>query len=337
MKKRILLTGASGSVGYETLKQLCQKKDIYDITIFDIDTKSARKKFRPFKNEVEIIYGSITDKNIVDKITKNKDVVIHLAAIIPPYADENLELAYQVNTIGTENLIKSLEKNSPNAFFLYSSSISVYGDRLSTPFISVNDPLTSSEGDEYAVTKIKSEELIKNSKLNWSIFRLGAIMGGHKLSKLMFHQPLETSMEIATTEDTARAFVNAIEKTNQLHKQIFNLGGGENCQISYRDFLIQSFAVFGLGKLNFKPKSFAEKNFHCGFYNDGDVLENILHFRKDSLDTYFEKEKQKISPFKKRLISILKTPIKAFLQRQSEPLNALKNGDAELIKRFYNI
>jgi len=233
-------------------------------------------------------------------------------------------------------LIRFLEKHSPNAFLIYSSSISVYGDRLENPFIKVNDILKPSEGDEYAKTKIEAENIIKNCKLDWSIFRLSAIMGDHKISKLMFHQPLKTSLEIATPVDTARAFVNAIDKQKQLSKKIFNLGGGEKCRIIYDSFLSRSFKIYGLGELDFPLKTFAEKNFHCGYYDDGDELNNILNFRNDTLESYFEKEKQKISNFKRIIISIFKKPIKMYLKKQSEPLIAYTNKDKKLMLHFFN-
>ena len=334
-RKKILLTGASGTVGLEVLKQLYALKGIYETTVFDVESGKSIKKFKPFKKVINIVYGNITNENDLLKVCSDKDVVIHLAAIIPPLADEKPELSHRVNSLGTENLIKLLELHSPNAFFIYSSSISVYGDRLDNPWILVNDELKPSEGDEYAKTKIIAEDIIQKSKLDWSIFRLTAIMGGHKISKLMFHLPLESSMEIATPADTARAFVHAIEKQEQLSKTIFNLGGGEKCRIIYRDFLSRSFEIIGLGKLDFPAKTFAEKNFHCAYYEDGDALEDILKFRKDTLDTHFENDKKKVSLLKKWIIPILKKPIKKYLQSQSEPLAAYKNHDTKLMQRYF--
>ena len=334
-RKKILLTGASGTVGYEVLKQLFAIKNKYEVTVFDIKSRKTIKKFKPFNNEINIVYGNLNNNDDLIKVCYDKDVVIHLAAIIPPLADEKPELSHQVNVLGTENLINLLELHSPNAFFLYSSSISVYGDRLHNPMITIQDTINPSEGDEYAKTKILAENIIQNCKLDWSIFRLTAIMGGHKISKLMFHQPLKTSLEIASPEDTARAFANAMDKQEQLSKKIFNLGGGENCRIIYDDFLSNSFKIFGLGKLDFLPKTFAEKNFHCGFYEDGYVLDNILNFRKDTLTNYFENEKSKVSLFKKAIISIFNKPIKKYLQRQSEPLAAYVDQDMKMIQHYF--
>ena len=331
---KVLLTGASGAIGAEVLKQLYVSNK-YKITVFDLKNPNSERLFSVYKQDIEVIYGDLSNEQDTKSVCNDKDIVIHLAAIIPPLADENPDLANKVNVIGSKNLIKALEENSPDAFLFNSSSISIYGDRVSNPNILVSDPLKPSEGDEYAKTKILTEKLIKNSKLNWSIFRLCAIMGNHKLSKLMFHQPLNTSFEIATLADTARAFVNAIEKRSELAKKIYNLGGGESCRCSYQEFLSLSFKIYGLGNVDFAPKSFAEKNFHCGFYQDGDDLEKIVHFRKDTLGNFFQREKEKTTRIKKILTYIFRMPIKYFLQLKSEPLRAFQTNNKKEIRHYF--
>jgi nucleoside-diphosphate-sugar epimerase len=333
-KKKVLLTGASGTVGFEALKQLL-KKDVYEITVFDKENKISRKKLLPFAHKITVLFSDIAVESDLFPI-KNIDFVIHLAAVIPPIADDFPQLAKKVNLIGTQNLIKQLEQQSPNAFLIYSSSISVYGDRIENPLINVGDILKASPGDYYAETKIAAESSIQNSKLDYTIFRLAAIMGNHKISKLMFHQPLNTALEIATPRDTARAFVNGIEKQAALSKKIFNLGGGEMCRISYKDFLERSFKIFGMGNLDFPTHSFADKNFHCGYYQDGASLEDIVHFRQDNLDKYFKMEAAKINSGRKFATTLFKKPIKWFLLQKSEPLQAFKKKDAKRMSHYFN-
>ena len=335
IKTRVLLTGASGTVGFEILKQLHTLRDKFDITIFDLENSKTRKKFAKFKNDIKIQYGDISKSENIAKVCYNKDFVIHIAALIPPVADDEPELAHRINTIGTANLVKNLEEKSPNAFFVYSSSISVYGDRLIDPEIYITDPLLPSVGDEYAVTKIAAEEIIKSSKLQWSIFRLTAIMGGHKISKLMFHMPLNTCMEICSPADTARAFVNAFEHKEKISGKLFNLGGGKDCRCTYLEFLTKSFEIFGLGEVNFPDKTFAEHNFHCGNYADGDDLENILKFRKDNLKSYFKHEKSKVTNIQRAITKCIKSIIKNRLIKQSEPLEAIYKGDVKMLDRFF--
>ena len=291
--------------------------------------------FAPYKNKVEIVYGDITDKKWIKTICSGTSIAVHLAAVIPPLADKIPELAYRVNTLGTRLLVKGLERYSPDSFLLYSSSISVYGDRLNAPFIKVGDPVHTSDGDKYAKTKVDAESLIKKSRINWCILRLTAIMGKHKMSKLMFHMPLETSLELSTPKDTARAFVNAIEKKDLLSGKTYNLGGGEKMRINYKELLSRSFKIYGLGKLNFSANTFALRNFHCGYYMDGDELEKILHFRKDTVESYFEGLSGSVPPFKKFITKIFRTWIKYVLIRKSEPLRAILTNNTAQIHRFF--
>lgn len=336
MRKKILLTGASGTVGKQVLKQLIAANK-YDITI--LCRKSALKdKF--IKNQLQKINYLIADLKLPEnqlKITKKYDVVIHLAAIIPPLADHKPQLANAVNSNGTKYLVNQISKSSPDAFFMYSSSISIYGDRIANPLITTLDPIKISEGDHYAETKVAAENILMNSNLDWTIFRLSAIMGvkNHKMSPLMFHMPLNTSIEICTPSDTARAFVNGIDKKEELKNKIFNLGGGQKCRTTYIEFLTKNFEINGLGNLNFPKKCFAEKNFHCGFYKDGDQLEKITNFRKNSLSDYYKMNSEAIPYIQKKIAFLIKGLIKLYMRKQSEPLHAFKNNDKIMINRFF--
>jgi len=332
-----LLTGASGTLGKEVLKQLSELADAIDLTVFDIKSKDSESLYRKMGKNFNLIYGDISNKNDLCKACNNIDVVIHLAAIIPPLADKFPELANRVNIEGTKNLVECIEELSPEAFFLYSSSISVYGDRINDPWIRTTDPLIPSDRDEYARTKIVAEKIVTGSRLNWSIFRLTAIMGvnNHKPSEIMFHMPLDSNLEIATPGDTGRAFVNALDHLEELNKKIFNLSGGEKCRVTYRDFMSRSFGLFGLGKPDFADKSFASKNFHCGYYEDGDDLNNILDFRRETIEDYFENLKNNISPARKILTRIFRLIIKRNLQKQSEPLAAIISNNETDIRHYF--
>jgi len=334
---RILLTGGSGTVGQKVLEELCENKK-YQVTAFDIKNKKTKKFYRSYRHLIDVRYGDLSKKEAINPICKDVDFVIHLAALIPPLADEHPTLAYKINVIGTQNLINSIEAHSANAFVLYASSVSVYGDRLENPLISVGDPLLPNEGDEYAKTKIRAEQVVQESKLDWSILRLSAIMGtdNHAISGLMFHMPLSTSLEITTPIDAARAFVNAIAKKELLSRKIFNLGGGEKCRITYNEFLSKSFAIFGLGQLDFPKHAFADKNFHCGFYADGHELEEILNFRSDTLDSYFKELENAISPLKKFVTRIFRRRIFNRLIKQSEPLKASEENNQVLVRHYFN-
>lgn len=335
-KKNILLTGASGAVGQEVLSQLITDPS-FRITVFDRQTRHSTKTFRRYKNDINIIYGDISKKEDVEKATYNIDAVIHLAAVIPPLADHNPGLAYEVNVSGTRNLLEAVKRNSPQAFFMYASSISVYGDRINSPMISTEDTLNPCEHDHYAHTKIEAEKLVTDSSLSWTIFRLSAVMGyrNHKMSGLMFEMPLDTPMEIVTPHDTGKAFVSAIHQTEELKGQIFNLGGGDKNRLTYREFLSRSFRIYGLKKPDFPEYAFAAKNFHCGYYCDGDRLNEILHFRNDTIKTYFSVLHEQINPAQRFFTSLFNRFIKKYFLRKSLPYLAFVKKDPVLLERFF--
>ena len=321
---------------FSTLKHLVDQ-DKHEITVFDIKTRKSKRQYKPYKNRISIVYGDIVDKSSLAPACHNQEIIIHLAAIIPPVADDSPELAQKVNVQGTNNLIQAVKEFSPDAFMVYGSSISVYGDRLLDPNIKVGDPLLPSIGDEYAVTKIAAEELVQRSELAHTIFRITAVMGvnNHKISKLMFHMPLATPIELVTPLDTGKAFANSVNNRDVLKNRIFNLSGGEKCQVIYRDFLAKSFENFGLVNADFPKNSFATHNFHCGYYADGDELEAILRFRSETVDHLYVQQANSVNPVIRSITYALRSIIKRTLLSKSEPLAAIKENDKELMTRFF--
>ena len=334
--KNILLTGAAGAVGQEALRELVRRKDQYTVRVVEVRNPRTEKTLQPFRNDAEICWVDLTDRAAVDSCVQNIDAAIHLAAIIPPLADHQPVLAERVNVEGTQNLIEALRQHAPDAFFLYSSSVSVYGDRVRNPWIKVTDLLRPSEGDYYAVTKIKAEQIVKNSGLRWSIFRFTAIFNPRqKIDPLLFHMPLDTCIEMATTRDTGYALAEAPDHVDALQGRTFNLAGGECCRTTYRDLLQGCFAAAGLHDVDFPPEAFADHNFHCGYFLDSAELEHILHFQRDSFDDYLSWFAQHVPPLRRRISGWLRHPIKHYLLRQSDPYRAVQQRDRKLMQRFF--
>ena len=130
---RILVTGGAGSVGLEVLKELYQHKKWYQVKVLERNTPGILRKLKPYRKDFKLIMGDLCDPDILQKATSDIDFVIHLAAVIPPLADREPELAEKINVDGTRLLIHSVEKQSPAAYFLYTSSISIYR-RFSAPW-----------------------------------------------------------------------------------------------------------------------------------------------------------------------------------------------------------
>ena len=336
MKKKVLLTGASGEVGFEAFKELLRRKEDYSIRVFLLDQKNERRRFARYSNDADIVWGDVRSFDDVKRAVDGVDVVIHMAAIIPPLADEAPELARAVNVVGTKNVIEAALRQDVVPSIIYTSSVSVYGDRIENPEIRVGDALIPSVGDEYARTKIETEKMIQDSGLVFTIFRLcGILTTTLKIQPLMFHMPLGTTLEWCHASDVGFALVEAID-CEVVFGRIFNLGGGKSCTVKAEEFLQTMFPLFGLNAKTIPSYAFATKNFHSGFYIDGYELDDLLHFRRKVLLDYYDYVEEKVSGVQRFFTRLMPAEIvKGFLARQSEPLQALKEKNMVLIERYY--
>ncbi len=330
---RVLLTGAGGSVGIMTLKALLE--DDHQVTVFDVLNFKNKRRLSPYLTKVNVIWGDISDQVILDKIIKDQEVIIHLAAIIPPKADIYPDLAKKVNYHGTLKLIQAIKKQSVPPYLIFASSISIYGDRTENYWITVNDELKASVGDHYAKLKILTEAKIKEANIDHVIIRLTAIMDRPKIDPLMFHMPLRTKMEIATSKDTGYAFAQMLKYLNILNNNIYNLGGGKHCRVEYEVFLRKMLDIYGFDTSILDPLCFATQNFHCGYYLDGDILNDILDFQRDKIEDYYQNVEDQTSFIIKIINRLLGGFILDHMQKNAHPYQALKNNDREAIRRFF--
>ncbi|MFX1323199.1 MAG: NAD-dependent epimerase/dehydratase family protein [Promethearchaeota archaeon] len=312
---KILLTGPFGNVGLSTLEELINRN--YDIKVFDVKNKKNKKVAKRFENQIEIIWGDLRNYEDIEKVVKGVNVIIHLAAIIPPLADKLPELAEEVNVGGTKNIIKAIKAQNNKPKLIFTSSIAVYGDRRKNPLIKLTDPLNPSKGDYYAVTKIKAENIIRESGIDFAIFRLTYITSVNKLDMdpLMFHMPLDTCIEICDTKDVGLALVNGIE-SNEVWGDTFHIAGGEKCRTTYREYINDMMEIFGLGKDFLPEQAYEQKDFHCGFM-DTEKSQNLLKYQRHSLDDYYEEVRKKVGP-KKFFIPLVKWAVRLNLLKRSE-------------------
>lgn len=333
--KRVLVTGASGEVGLKLVEMLLNKTD-YIVRVFSLPDRFSKRRLKRFLNRIEVAWGDITKVHQIGEAVNNCQAVIHLAAVLPPLADANPKLAEMVNVEGTKNLLGAMRLKSESPFILYASSVAIYGDRLQAPWIRVEDELKPSDDDYYAQTKIEAEDLVRKSGLDWTIFRLSAIMSeNRKLDPLFFHMPLDTDIEVTSTRDAAYAMVKALSHQEQLSHRIFNLGGGPCCRASYREFLRENFARMGLDFSLVPEKAFAERNFHCGYYADSGDLEEILHFQRDCIRDLYARMEERVPNSQRFFSRVFQRIIISELLKRSDPWKARKELASAAARKFF--
>lgn len=124
----ILLTGAGGEVGHGLISRLSEEGGlpIVALDLRPLDEHLARRCHAVFT-------GDIRDPFALAPILARYEIteVYHLAALLSSTGERNPELAYEVNTGGTMNLLRLLAEQAQATErpvkFIYPSSIAVYG------------------------------------------------------------------------------------------------------------------------------------------------------------------------------------------------------------------
>lgn len=148
--------------------------------------KILTKKLKEKNLECICFEGDIcSQKDIRGWIRENKfDSIIHLAAIVPTVeVKENPKKAYQVNVIGTQNLVDEINSSGQNPWLFYASTSHVYKSKNSP--ISEDD--TREPVSEYGKTKYQAEIIAKEKYNNLCIGRIFSFY--HDTQKKPFLHP----------------------------------------------------------------------------------------------------------------------------------------------------
>jgi dTDP-glucose 4,6-dehydratase len=125
--KTILITGGAGFQGVNLARSL-KMAGGYRVSILNTWSDRAQQSLTKFGlADLPVIWGSITDKNLLDKTIRDVDMVVHAAANI--HVDESIAEPgkyYEVNVLGTNNVLNlCTQRKIP---LLHISSCEVYGD-----------------------------------------------------------------------------------------------------------------------------------------------------------------------------------------------------------------
>lgn len=304
-KKNVFITGATGGMGYETLKQILGDTDKLNVTILVRDSQKNHKLLEPYGNTegLRILWGDLLDFDCVYEGVKEADLVLHIAAFVSPAADYYPEKAMKNNYGSTKNIIEAVKKAGRQDIckFVNIGTVAETGDRM--PPIHwgrVGDPIKPSMFDYYAVSKVAAERYVIEAGLKyWVSLRQTGIIGP-AMSKIrdaiMFHNCFDNVLEYVSDRDSGRLMRNlcVFDAEGTLPEEfwghIYNIGGGESCRIDTYHLYKKLCGAIGITKLEYilDPKMQATRNFHGHYYLDSDKLEKYLHFRQDGMEYYYD-------------------------------------------------
>ena len=247
--KTILVTGADGFIGSHLTEILSAKG-------YKVKALSQYNSFNNWgwleqvncKNDIEILSGDIRDSNYCKTITKDVEIIFHLAALIAiPFSYVSPDSYIETNIKGTLNICQAAKENGISRL-IHTSTSEVYGTAQYVP-IDEKHPLQPQS--PYSATKIAADAMVmsfyNSFNLPVTIARpfntygprqsaraviptiITQIASGKKEIKLGDPSP---TRDFNYVEDCCRGFVMLAESKKTIGETV-NIGS--NTEISIRD------------------------------------------------------------------------------------------------------
>jgi nucleoside-diphosphate-sugar epimerase len=241
---KVLLIGAFGNIGTETLRHLLRLG--HEVRCFDLSTWRNRRTARGFGDKIDILWGDVRHPADLATAVQDQEVVVHLAFNTDILRSEmDPQWAREINVEGTANILEAMASHPEPRSIVFTSSTSVYGDTQHLPppctiFDLINPRLV------YARHKVECEGLIKASDLDWCILRMvfSPSISPTRFEPALFHAELDSRMEFIHPTDAGLAIANAVN-TIEVWGRTLLVGGGRRCQMTYGSFVRQLMADIG--------------------------------------------------------------------------------------------
>ena len=309
--KNIFITGATGFLGWDIVKNLLGEKDsVLHVLVRAESQLAAEGRINKLINErinkdqredarerIKVICGDVTKKDLgisrpqLEKLYKKIDIIYHGAALCE--FGVLLERIRKINLFGTKNMLdfalNCKNKGRLNSF-QHISTVGIAGDSggmLYEKDVNINQGFNNT----YEQSKFEAEELVneyRDRELSVSVYRPSIIVGDSRTGKVsnfqMFYQPLHIfSLELfeeIPADATSRynlVPVDCVAKaiylisSNQKNNKNYHLTNLNT--IMFNDLLDMASYYFGFRKPQVIPKE------HFDF-------ESLKGFRKKVLEPY---------------------------------------------------
>lgn len=149
--KNICITGGCGFIASNIAEKICKK---HNVRIVDNLSTGSLNNIAGFRDKVDLYIGDLKTLKVCDDVTKDIDVVLHLAALPSvPRSIDNPRASNENNVSATVNLLRAAVDNGVKRV-VFSSSSSVYGDSKVMPKVETMIPKPKSP---YAASKVAGE------------------------------------------------------------------------------------------------------------------------------------------------------------------------------------
>jgi NAD dependent epimerase/dehydratase len=293
--RKALITGADGFIGSHLTEMLVEKG-------YQVKALSQYNSFNNWgcleevncKDKIEVLTGDIRDPHYCKHITKNVDVIFHLAALIAiPYSYIAPDSYVDTNIKGTLNICQAAKENG-NIRVIHTSTSEVYG---TAQYVPIDEKHPMQPQSPYSATKIAADAMAMSFynafDLPVTIVRpfntYGPRQSARAVIPTIITQIANNAKEIKLgdltptrdfnyVEDTCRGFI-ALSEEHKTIGETINIGS--NFEITIRDTLdiikelMGSDVRFIVDEERVRP----EKSEVFRLWCDNTKIENLVGFR----------------------------------------------------------
>ena len=154
--QKVLVTGADGFIGSHLVESLIDKG-------YKVKALSQYNSFNFFgwlenikNNNLEVISGDVRDPHFCRKVTKDIDLIFHLAALIAiPYSYIAPDAYVDTNVKGTLNICQAAKENG-NVRVIHTSTSEVYG---TAQYVPIEEKHPKQSQSPYSASKIGADAI----------------------------------------------------------------------------------------------------------------------------------------------------------------------------------
>ena len=242
---KILITGGGGLIGSTIADQLIER-GAGKVVLLDNFLRGSHDNVAPAleSGKAELVVGDIKDRELVRRLVKDVDSVVHMAALRINHCIEEPRLAFEVMFEGTFNVFQESVDAGIERIVAASSS-SIFGQADTFPTDEMHHPYNDTT--LYGAGKIASEGMLRSFNemygLTYAAMRFFNVYGPRMdiygaytevmvrwMERIEAGEPPlifgdgDQSMDFTYIDDVARACVLAMEK--DFEAEAFNIGTG---------------------------------------------------------------------------------------------------------------
>ena len=83
-KKVVFLTGGTGVMGTEAIKKFLEHTDEFEVRALIRRSEKNRAKVEAFGGELNVVWGDLTDWDLLERSMEGVDYVLHIGALLNP-------------------------------------------------------------------------------------------------------------------------------------------------------------------------------------------------------------------------------------------------------------